>query len=308
MDQDKDFAIKTLDHSGAARSNLDHTVHAGIEVQGTKIQLQKTYKEKWTKKRGFATKSLTSHTTDHFWDGVPTSEAKWKGRLADLIDEDQFKLITLPSYFNNLGWQDRRRILLDVCGDVSDEDIFKADEPDRNLENLWSILHGRSIEDHRKVVQAEKKNINDRLKEIPARLDELNKSLPEPLRRDAVVAYIALIDKKIQSAKDDSELSEVRRQLAEKKAELAEAQEKEVRAARKAGQADEDKIFKLKGEIRGLNREIEEGQKEIDRTENTMRYNTGEMKHLRDKFATAASQDQQYDEICGLCNQPLPKD
>ncbi|KKN22845.1 hypothetical protein LCGC14_0911110 [marine sediment metagenome] len=312
----KDFAIKTLDKSGAAHSNMEHSVNAVIEVDGTAIELKKTYKEKWTKKRGYATKNLTGHTTDHFIDGVPISEAKWKGRIGDLIDEDQFKLIILPSYFNSLKWQDRRRILLDVCGDVLDEDVLEETFPDvdskGDYEALVNILNQRTLDDHRKVVDADKRKINDRLKEIPARIDELNKTLPTDglsvPARNAIEAYLRHIDHKIEKIKDNTELAGYRKQLADAEVKLSHAKADIRVEVYDKDQAEAGKVFKFKSEIRGYEREIGESQIEIDDMGKEIKKKEGSMAGLRILFKEEAAKSPQYDEICAMCNQPLPKD
>ena len=83
-------------------SNIEHTVQGNLAIDEMMLDLKKIFKEKWTKKRGDATKTLTGHTTDHFIDGVPIQKKKWDSRLDDIIDEETFKLITLPGYFNSL--------------------------------------------------------------------------------------------------------------------------------------------------------------------------------------------------------------
>ncbi|KKL47907.1 hypothetical protein LCGC14_2330860, partial [marine sediment metagenome] len=239
-------------------------------------------------------------------DGVPISEAKFKGRMNDMIDEEAFKLVTLPSYFNSLKWQDRRRILLDVCGDVDDSEVILSDDA---LSTLPSILAGRPLEDKRKMIDAEKRKINDRLKEIPARIDELTKTLPtEAKNRGAIMAYIAHIENKIEKIKDNTELAALRKQLANAEVALSEAKAKERQKTDKANAGIEEKIFKIKSEIRGLEREIGEAEIEIKDWEKAIKKNEENMAGLRTRYAVVAAKDQPYEQICPTCNQPLPKD
>ena len=68
----KDFDIKTLTEDGQAIHGLDHEVEAVLLLDsGKELTLKKTYREKWTKKRGSAKAEFTGHTVDHFIDGVP---------------------------------------------------------------------------------------------------------------------------------------------------------------------------------------------------------------------------------------------
>lgn len=301
-----DFDIKTRTPDGEVIPKIDHSVQGKIEIDGTEIELMKLFREKWTKKRGDANKSITGHTTEHFWDGVPVSEKKWNGRLGDLIDEEVFKMITLPGYFNSIHWSKRREILLQVCGDVSDSDVIH-NHPDLNA--LPEILGARSIDDLRAVAKASKKKINDRLKEIPARIDELIKTLPEAITanaRNAIEAYIKHVDTKIERAKDDTELAALRKQLAETQAKLSEAQAEQQKKEMEDNQEIDLKIFDMKSRIRETKSRIADAQVTIKSSQSTITGNEAIMVGLRSKYAEIAAQEQAYDEICPTCNQPLP--
>jgi len=304
------FAIKTLNQNGKDISNLDHSVKATIEIDGTAIELQKTYKEDWRKKRGSATKTLTGHTTDHFIDDVPVQKNKWDGRLGDLINEDVFKLITLPSFFNSMHWQKRREILLQVCGTVADEQVIESDS---DLGALPDILGDRSLEDAKKVISAEKKKINDRLKEIPARIDELHKTLPtESRNRKAIEAMIKLLDSQIEKAKDDTVLSGLRKELAEAQTKLAEAQAKQAQDIQNANAGIDAKVFEAQAEIRKRKWRVEEIWARIDGCGDKIKRNTETMAKLRANFTAVQAREQFYKEICicPTCNDKhtIPKD
>ena len=65
------FNIKTLDQDGNVIHGLEHEVTAKLSIDGKVVELQKIYKEKWTKKRGEAERTLTGHITDYFINNVP---------------------------------------------------------------------------------------------------------------------------------------------------------------------------------------------------------------------------------------------
>jgi hypothetical protein len=115
-----------------------------------------------------------------------------------MADETAFKLLTNPLYFNEvMHWTDRRNLLIKVCGDVNKEDIFAA-EP--KLEGIRLQLESRKIEDHKKVLQAKRKEINDKIERIPIRIDEVSLSTP-------AIADIDFdsIKERIDTLKKDSE-------------------------------------------------------------------------------------------------------
>lgn len=155
-----DFSLKTLDDQGQEIHGLDHSVEAELMVDGKPITLKKVFKEKWTKKRGSSNSTLTGHTTEHFIDSVPCKKGEWDTKINSLIDEYTFKLLTSPTHFASLHWEKRRQILLQVCGDISDQDVIASNS---DLAKLPDILGDRSLEDHKKVLAPRKKEINKRL-------------------------------------------------------------------------------------------------------------------------------------------------
>ena len=135
----KDFQIKTLKPNGEPEHGLEHAVEAILQLSnGSQLALKKVYYDKWTKKRGSATAEFTRHTTDYFIDGVPVQKKEYDAKIAEIADENIFRLLTDPRYFNEiLHWPDRRKLLLEVCGDVSDAEVIASN---KDLSGLSEIL------------------------------------------------------------------------------------------------------------------------------------------------------------------------
>lgn len=173
----KDFELKTLDADGKPIPMIDHSVEAAIEHAGKNTNLKKTLSEKWTKKRGSASAEFSGHETAFEIDGVPKAKKEFDSFIARLCDESLLRMLTDPDFFpGKMEWKDRRRMLMDVCGDVSDGEVIASDT---RLSSLETILQGRSVEDHRKVLAAKKTRLNDEIQAIPIRVDEATKALPE---------------------------------------------------------------------------------------------------------------------------------
>ncbi|MFH1743771.1 MAG: ATP-binding protein, partial [bacterium] len=102
------FAIKPLDADNNEIHNLETSVEGKFEIQGKTVALRKVFKEKWTKPRGKAKAEFSGHTTDHYVDGVPVTAGEYKQRVGEIGDEELFKILTDPSYFNEgLHWEKR---------------------------------------------------------------------------------------------------------------------------------------------------------------------------------------------------------
>ena len=271
------------------------------------IKLKKVFKEKYVRRRGSPKTEFQGHTTDFFIDGVPVKESEWKTRIAALIDENTFKLLTNPAHFANLHWQKRREILLQVCGDVSDKDVIASN---KDLAALPEILGNRSLDDHKKVVASKKKEINDRLKEIPARIDELQKGMVDVSGYDAgaINAKIKELETRIQAAKDNAGTAALRKQRAELEAKRAEIQGKLDGLVRAAQRAIDDEIEKMVDDQREKRSGLRAASNEIAILTDTIERNDKQMDYLRRQFTEIAGQEFSGPGNCPTCGQALPED
>lgn len=200
----KDFSIKTLDKDGNAIHMLDHTVTASFMVDSTPLLLSKTFKEKWTKKRGEAAAVFSGHVTTYEIDNVPVKKADYQKKINELVSEDLFKLLTNPTYFStSLNWKERRKILLDIVGDVTDEEICREN---KELSKVLVLLGDKTTDELKASLVASKKKLNEKIKDIPARVDELARTKEEYDFED--------LEAELQIAKND--LKEVEEKIADK--------------------------------------------------------------------------------------------
>ncbi|WP_437918551.1 AAA family ATPase [Sphingobacterium sp. LRF_L2] len=170
----KDFNIKnTVDVS---LNRQDHEVEATIIADGSELVIKRIYREKWTKKRGAEEATREGNEQAFFWDGVPVSLSEFSKRVSKLIDEKVFKLISNPAYFNDLPWKEKREILFDMAGDVSDHDVAGSDAKFQAL--LASLTNGKTLEDFKKQIAAQRKKMKDELATIPVKISEVHNNMP----------------------------------------------------------------------------------------------------------------------------------
>ncbi|WP_416731782.1 AAA family ATPase [Fictibacillus sp. JL2B1089] len=232
----KDFELKTLSTDGKSLSGHEHEVEAQFNVNGRNITLRKVYSEKWTKKRGSALSEFTGHTTDYFIDGVPVKLKEYKGQVDNIVQEDVFKLLTSPAYFSEqLDWKERRKLLLTICGDITDHDVI---ESNKVLQQLPNILNGLDIEKHRLKVAARRTEINKELDRIPIRIDEVQRSMPDTSD---------LNEEELQQ-----ELSFLKNQVEEKEAEVSRIKSGgEISAKEKRLREIEGELQQIKNQLQG---------------------------------------------------------
>ena len=165
-----EFGIKTLEADGTVIPNVDHEVECTFMVNGKPLVLRKNYREKWTKKRGSIAETFTGHETDYFIDDVPKKKSEFEAAISSIIDEKKFQLLTNPLYFNEtLTWQERRQILIDLCGDVSPEDVANSNA---RLKPLVPKLKDMTADDLLKMAATKRKRINKEITELETRISE----------------------------------------------------------------------------------------------------------------------------------------
>ena len=171
------FKVKPQDKLGEDIHNLQTEVEAELTINGIPLLLRKMQEEKWTKRRGSAEAELTGNTISYWVDDVPVKEGEYKSKIGSLVDENIFRMITNPMYFNSVEkWQRRREIILEMCGDVSDIEVIDSDKA---LIRLKQLLNNHSVEDYEKIVKEKIKRLKKERADIPPRIDELTLTLPQ---------------------------------------------------------------------------------------------------------------------------------
>lgn len=318
----KDFAIKTLNGDGSERHNLEHTVEGSFLIDGVQVTLKKIYKEKWTKKRGQAVAEFTGHIVEHFVDDVPVSKTEYSNKIKSIVDEEIFKRLTSPTYFNEqMKWQDRRALLIEICGDISDEDVI-ASNP--SLAKLNDLLNGKTMEDMKKIITNKKKHINDELEKIPVRIDEINKMMPETTvdidkMRQQVEQIEADMDELQQQkirVKNGASVLDKQRQLQElemKQSDLKRTFEADSLQEVYKAQA---KLQEIQGNTQIINSKLQQADNnrkfkvdEANRIQNDIGRLTKEMDDLREKYYVVDKEQFHFEDNCGecpTCKQSLP--
>ncbi len=186
----KDFNIKTLDQAGKAIPMLEHGVEGILDIDGTEITLKRIYQEKWQRRRGAEESELTGHETLYYWNGVPQQAGEFKTKVDALVNEGLFKLLTSALYFNSMKWQDRRLVLILLAGEIRDAEVMAGMNKQQVAEITAILNSGKPLVDFLKELVIRKKKLGEELKTIPSRIDEVTRTIPEPIDFEAVKADI----------------------------------------------------------------------------------------------------------------------
>lgn len=319
-----DFDIKTLDKAGNVINKLDHEVEATLLIDERQLVLRKVYFEKWTKKKGSITSSFTGHKTDYYMNGVPSNKKDFDESIKDVVEEEVFKLLTSPNYFNeSIHWKDRRSLLLEVAGEVTDEDVIASDP---KLSKLLEVLNGNSIEDHKKIIASKRRDINKEIERIPIRIDEINRNMPivsdsdETKIKEKMESLLNEIDQKheqINSINNGSEVNELKKQISDIELQISNVRNDHT-------QNEQNELFKLKTRLQEeqsnltiMRNNLSNKNDQFKSNESRIKEYQSQMERLRQEGTDNAQYYKDQNElafdhenncVCPTCEQDMPEE
>lgn len=313
---DTNFNIKTLGEDGKPILHLVHSVTGVLSINGRDVELQRNYVGKWGS--GVNAGVLQNHATEFYLNGVKLKTKKeYDAEVAAILPEDVFRMITNPLYFPTMKAQDQKAMLLEMAGNVTNEEVANINP---KFQELISLISGRTLEQLAKEIASKKSAIKDELKGIPGRIDSVRDAMPES--EDWAVLEKEIADKKEKIKDIDSQLadkskqieaefkakSELQKQIGNKK--LAKSQrENEIRQnANKSYHDVLDNISKLEYQVKSKDAEISRKQEDHSRIKATIEALNNDLEVLRGKFYAIDAETLQYPEgafICPTCKREL---
>lgn len=312
------FEIKELDTAGKVRKHkLEHEVEADLLISGRRRTFRRVFSENWTKKRGSVTDSFEGHTTDYYIDGVPVKAGEFKDEVDSLIKEDLFRLLTSPSFFNEqLKKEERRKVLLEICGDITDVEVIHSN---KTLRRLPSILGDRDVESHRKTVVARCKSINEEIKRIPDRIDEAQRSQPDiaELDEELIQEDIDTLRSRLNAKEEEKlriqnggETAVKEKRIREIEGELLGIQNRLQSAALDQVATKRNETGRIQKEFDALRRKIDDKNYQVEQNQLIIVRRNEQADFLRTKWTEVNSQvfEHQHDQNCPTCKQALPEE
>ena len=306
------FEIRPLDKDGKQIDNVEICVAATLEIDGREVELKKTQKQNWVKKRGTQNPVLQGNVNEYEIDGYPRSEKDYKEYINGIVSDDLFKMLTNPTYFPNMPWKDQRATIMKFASDVSDIELATDDSRFAGL--LPEIEKAPSTDDIKNKYQKSLNELKKKQIELPVRIDEISNS-----KVDIDVAELELLKNSLneQIADVKSKIADTDKQFAEYQAlsdgimELKFAESDLVRKANEElvekkrairSQIDEknDYLLNISNGIQRNNREIANYEYDIE---------TGEKVRSRLAEQWKSVNAEVFDEstaICPTCHRELP--
>ena len=148
---EKNLDLKPLGPDGQVADHEAITaVEATLTVDGAPVTLRRELKENWVSRRGSSKEEFAGNASTYYIDGVPVKKYAYDGRVAEIVDEDAFRMLTMVNYFPET-------ILFAAIGNKTDTQIM--DEAGDRFANLLAAMDGRQLDDLKKILASRKKSL-----------------------------------------------------------------------------------------------------------------------------------------------------
>lgn len=308
------FEIRPLDKDGKQIDNVEICVAATLEIDGKEVELKKTNRQNWVKKRGTQNPVLQGNVNEYEIDGYPRSAKDYDEYINGIVSDDLFKMLTNPTYFPNMPWREQRDVIINLIPGFSD--VEYAEQDSRFSELLPEIEKAPSTDDIKNKYQKSLNELKKKQIELPVRIDEISNS-----KVDIDVAELELLknslnkqiaDVKSRIADTDKQFEEYQK-LSDGIMELKFAESDLVRKANeeniKKRRELDDKITDIKYAIDKCVRDCDISVMEIDKAKKNIESYELELKTVRDLWKSLnAMQFDKDEENCQMCGQKLPQE
>lgn len=320
-DANENLDPKTIGPEGYIH-NLEHSVECKYELDDRSlITLKKVFKEKYTKKRGSTTSEFSGHVVEYYMDDVPVKQKQFDEYLVNIFKSaENILMLSNINYFANMDWKKRRKILLEMCGDYSDDYII-ANNPE--LIELKGVLlkdgtndQYYTVDEFMKMTKERMKKTNADIQMIPARIDEASRAIPDvsSLDKDSIQNQIDGIETKINelnieklslSSSDQERIKQER--IHEIQMEIKDARIAFTDEQSKKSRKSQENINLLSSKINDLQIRLSGIDSRKRNAENDINYMINQRNKLLEEYKEV--QMKEWDtskEVCPTCGRELP--
>lgn len=293
--------------------------YVNVSVEGTfqdsdgqAFSLRRTLRPKFNKNRYEVKSGEVGTETEFAIEGVVKTKRDYDAFLLEHFKQEIIlRSLGKPSYFSDeLNWSERRQILIQYFApDMCDIDTIEAHT---ELEPLRDHIGAMvTVADYAQQAKAQRRKVNDRLREIPARIDEAEKSKPE-LPADADPASLSKIALRLRQLRntilriDSGEsTATLRKNIAELEAKSAEARLAYIRETTGGNE-------NLQRQASELRQKISEAESQMDKIEHFKRADETRLRAVTEErnALRTESKKRHADEfsggICKTCGRPFP--
>lgn len=300
------------DKQGEVLHNVVVKVEAVLEIDGAQHVLCRTMQEKWTTPNGTELPRFTGNETKLYIDGLAVKANQFDAFVKENINSELFKLTSNPRYFPTLHWKEQRRILMELVGDISNDDVLAADA---SLEPLRNELASRKPEDCKKLWQQQQKAAVKDLEKTVLLINENRKHLPQIENEAEVKAELEAqrlvlmkpLEKAMQEKADILSGTAISKKQAEAKVleaklDIIRAEQREkIAAVRKPF---DEQIAALEAEAKTAAETVKPYRQTVVNLDNAIRENEEKLKVLQDSWQAVDAEE--FNDVCPCCHRPYP--
>jgi hypothetical protein len=300
-----------LDKENNPVHRLTTSVQAEIVIDGDLHVLKRILEEKWTKRHGENQEELTGTTTTYFIDDIPLKKMEYDEFIDKIVSEENFKLLTSQTYFNEqMSWEERRKLLTGLIKNYSYEDLV--------VEHGFGLIKDdvlkNGIKDTETKYQYKRKELKNQIETIPPRIDEVSKNINsnEESTIEDLQKKRNSINDKIKKLKSESNLKyqeeskKIKKQVNEIDEQIIEIENSgDDSAFKKVNSAlTEAKFAKSR-----ITSEIQTNSQQISNMKEKIFELTDSRSKLKEAYINLHAEKQPEDlTICPTCKQKLPAD
>lgn len=305
---------------GSLVNDVEVTVVADVLIDDTPHKITKIQKQKFTRVRGTDQTVFKGNENTYEIDGIPKKEAEFTAFIESIIDPETFKLLTNPDYFMDLpnddvkGKKGKMSLLLDLCGDLSDEDIINSNPEHWNpiADDVLTL----GTKDATTKAKREKLELEKNQKTLPIRIDELSlqlKDVPDVSaleeEKKSLEARLESLTEEYEKVKADSSQAELRKKQIEIQNKINQIVMEETSKARTEHEAlyrtyaEKKKAYTLleeKAEL--LRREITRKDSLIKDFRDVLKEEGAKYKEIQGRELDSSAT------VCKCCGQILPRE
>ena len=306
------FGVRPRNEDKSLVNHVEIMVEGEFEVDGSQLSLKKVQKQNWVKKRGAGTQGLQGNKNEYEINGFPAKEKGFKEKVGEIIDDTTFRIVTDPRAFAALDWKEKRKIIMQLVSEVTDEDVLKSGDFSAIADDLAIAPADKCLDKYKKSLLKLKKDQS----EIPTRIDEASRSIVEVDVADLELQKNALNEKLGAVRKDREDFSGKYKRVSELNAEIMKIKldmgdlerkhnadyQQHVRAARQKYDAEVSRIYDLESQKSLVGSTLSsrmETLKELKTELSTLGRKWTETKHM--------SIDPS-DTVCDKCGREYPED
>ncbi|GAI98545.1 unnamed protein product, partial [marine sediment metagenome] len=181
------------------------------------------------------------------------------------------------------------------------------------------ILSERSLADHRKILDARRKEINKELERIPVRIDEVTQGLPDisEIKADKTASEMITLKERKQAKEQElarleagGEIAEKTKKLREIESELLDIELKHRKKNEQTTAKTRASLYELENKISKVSSAIAAKQRSFDLNTRFIKDSQSGLSMLREKWHEVDDSKFEFEqaEICPTCGQKLPKE